>query len=1446
MKIHAALCGALTALLLSSIAGTASAAPVLSAATERYIIVLAPDRSTSGTTDASISPSPASATLWVAAVDARIDRLASRFRLRPELVFRHAIQGFAADLTGGQLRALRGDPGVLHIARDRPTRVDDRVEASGDASPTAVRTATLAEPQVPTGVRRVQAMTSSIARIDGVDDRVDVDVAIIDTGIQKRHPDLNVAGGYNCSTSTPTAYGDRYGHGTHVAGTVGALDDGAGVVGVAPGARVWGVKVFDDNGDGWASWFICGIDWVTAQRDPADPDRPLIEVANMSLRGSLEPYNDRECGYPSGDLQHQAICRSIEAGTTYVVAAGNDSTDARYWRPAAYDEPITVSALADFDGAPGGVGLQGDVCPWYSSDADDTFANFSNYGHDIDLIAPGKCILSTYPGSTYAWMSGTSMAAPTVAGGAALYQALYPDARPQQVKQALRHTASFDWLTGTDPDRWDDPLLDVSQFAPPPDFSFTLEPPVGYLGVGSTLLLPLVITRTDGHEHPVTLSLLGAPAGFAVSSRPTGITGTTGTAILTGTADLVSGGHDLTVLASDGELVRSYPISVLADADPPTAHVSSPGDGSTALQAMTETTVDWSEADTGGSGVVSRSLQRQRGAIGQPGTCDDAVWEQDGAIVSNASPVTDSGLLSGNCYRWIVNLTDAAGNAGYATTGGVLVDTVAPAPPGVVATGENVHQPAANDPIYLRGDIEGSLTLAAHGSDGETGVASSTFGPLSASDGWAFDAVTVAGDPAVVTLSWAAGVVASSLAVQSTDQLGFTGDATTVTLMPDTDPPEPLAWTSVAIGVGTAGASATLRWDGGTDAGSGLAEAHLVQRQSGLPGPDGSCADALLAEDGPARLLTNGSVEDGLSSGYCYSWSITTLDAVGNAATPTVSDIMLMDADAPAIDFDSPDEGTLVVQSRTDATIAWTELETGGSGLASRSVQRQRGATVLPGSCEAVSWSDDGPAVTDASPVAAGDLLSDHCYRWLVQLTDAAGNSGNAVSGVVLVDTSAPTPPQVTATGEGVLQAAPDAPIFFDGDDAGSLILTAQGDDAGSGMAGSAFSSLSDATGWLFDPAAVAGDPPSVALAWSPGAASTTLTVTVTNGAGLTSEPRGVELLADSASPSITFPTPAAAFSWATDAPQIRWTESDEGSGVAETSRIVQRQRGAPAEPGSCAGVIFADDGLPLNVTSPFSEGGLSQSACYRWIVSVADRVGNRGYATSAPVLVDETPPTVGAPTLQLISGRRLGSGTVPVNVSWSGTDDGGMPLSYQVRRTSDGVTWTDVSLSRSAATSVIQNLARTVRYTFAVRARDAAGNWSDWMIANRLRPLLTESHYARVSYGGDWKKQALTDASGGSVHHARVRGARAILEFTGSSVSWISTLAPVRGRARIYVDGLYVRTIDLRRTTTVTRRVVFATSWAASGGHRLEIRVAGTAGRPRVDVDAFVVLSEG
>ena len=164
----------------------------------------------------------------------------------------------------------------------------------------------------------------------------------------------------------------------------------------------------------------------------------------MSLGGG--GVSDNDCGNTNGDALHKAICKSRDAGVTYVVAAGNSGANASGFVPAAYDDAvITVSALADSDGQLGGVGSS------TAYGADDTFASFSNFGNVVDLGAPGVSILSTWKGGLYNTISGTSMASPHVAGSAALYLAANPGSLWTQVRDGLKTLGELVGFGHTDP-----------------------------------------------------------------------------------------------------------------------------------------------------------------------------------------------------------------------------------------------------------------------------------------------------------------------------------------------------------------------------------------------------------------------------------------------------------------------------------------------------------------------------------------------------------------------------------------------------------------------------------------------------------------------------------------------------------------------------------------------------------------------------------------------------------------------------------------------------------------------------------------------------------------------------------------------------------------------------------------------------------------------------------
>ena len=297
-------------------------------------------------------------------------------------VYSHALSGYAATIPNARLAAIRADERV------------DYVEPDGEMSAVAQT--------VPYGIVKIGADVSSTRAGDGIGAVSNVNAYIIDTGIDAAHTDLNVVGHVNFAGGPNR---DCHGHGTHVAGTVAAKDNGTDVVGVAPGAPLTGVKVLGCNGSGSNSGVIAGIDWVTANAvKPA--------VANMSLGGGVSQAID------------DAVRRSAASGVFYALAAGNDGADACSHSPAR-----------------AGAGTNNGIMTVGATDSADKEASFSNYGTCVDIWAPGVSVVSTRKGGGTTTMSGTSMASPHGAGGGALYLSTSAGASPSFVESALKSAA---------------------------------------------------------------------------------------------------------------------------------------------------------------------------------------------------------------------------------------------------------------------------------------------------------------------------------------------------------------------------------------------------------------------------------------------------------------------------------------------------------------------------------------------------------------------------------------------------------------------------------------------------------------------------------------------------------------------------------------------------------------------------------------------------------------------------------------------------------------------------------------------------------------------------------------------------------------------------------------------------------------------------------------------
>ncbi len=382
-------------------------------------------------------------------------------------VYQHSIQGFAFAGSEQAAQALARNPRIAYVEPDQLAHASFV--------------------SIPTGVGRIGIDAATLENISPGGRNVEARIAIIDTGIQRNHPDLKVVGGVRFFVKGnrivfDNTFDDDNGHGTHVAGTAAANGT---IVGVAPGAQLTAVKVLNSGGSAPFSIVIAGIDWVAGQPGSFD-------VANMSLGG----------GYSLA--VNEAVKKATDSGVLFVVAAGNANTDVSQMSPASEPSAITVSAMVDYDGRPGGLGAPTTL---YLSckNADGTGGTvhhdedvpcWSNYGQGVDLCAPGVWIYSTWPtsliSSGYKTISGTSMATPHVTGAAALYLSQHradladPATRVAMVTQALTSSGwqrgDFGYFNATqDKDIYPEPLLNVRSLlgeTPRPEFAVVINSPV--------------------------------------------------------------------------------------------------------------------------------------------------------------------------------------------------------------------------------------------------------------------------------------------------------------------------------------------------------------------------------------------------------------------------------------------------------------------------------------------------------------------------------------------------------------------------------------------------------------------------------------------------------------------------------------------------------------------------------------------------------------------------------------------------------------------------------------------------------------------------------------------------------------------------------------------------------------------------------------------------------
>jgi subtilisin len=572
-------------------------APVSAQTVDRYIVTLH---------DSETNPNAAAAAL------------AKQHWLQVSNVYEVVLKGFAATVPAAALNGLMNNPRVKTVELDLPVSIFATV---------------------PKGIDRVGGEdVGGTGKPAGAGKTV----AVLDTGVAA-HPDLNIAAGYNCTTSDTTAYGDVHSHGTHVAGTIGANGT---IIGVAPGTPILAVKVLGDNGSGSWSSVLCGIDWVAGA---GNGGVPRAYVANLSL-GASSNENANSC---SSSSLHLGICNAAAKGIQFAVAAGNSNADASGFVPAKYPEVITVAALADSDGCAGGFG------PSTGFGADDTRASFSNYGSVVDIAAPGANIYSTVPGG-YGTKSGTSMAAPHVAGMLALGgYATTP--------------SSFGIPVGVVPNG------DISCAGAAPNTTITASPTANTSQTSASFSFSATTSST--FECKLDTGAWDGCGGPA----------TTGTKSYTG---LAQGSHTFSVRAKANGATDSTPatFSWVIDTTAPSGSITSP-----AASAVVSGSVNVvASATDAGSGVASVQFQVAAGA---------------GAFTNLGSADTTSpfeiawttGALINGAYSLRAVITDKAGNATNTAAVSVTVSNAADtfigsAPAGLVASSSATVTFSSNDP----------------------------------------------------------------------------------------------------------------------------------------------------------------------------------------------------------------------------------------------------------------------------------------------------------------------------------------------------------------------------------------------------------------------------------------------------------------------------------------------------------------------------------------------------------------------------------------------------------------------------------------------------------------------------------------------------------------------------------------------------------------------------
>jgi len=1357
-------------------------------------------------------------------------------------------------------------------------------------------------------------------------DASSVTVAVIDSGIQRAHPDLAL----NAWTNTDETAGngidddgngyvddrigwdwvnedadpaDDNGHGTHVAGTIGARgNNGIGVAGVAWQVKLMALKVMDSTGTGYISNVVAGVDYASANG---------ARVINASF-GSTEFSRSL----------YDAFRAAGQHGVLTVAAAGNSAQNSDEFPhyPASFrlDTMISVAATTRLD----------------------ELAGFSNYGiYTVDVAAPGESILSTLPGSTYGVYSGTSMATPHVAGMAALLAAHNPSWTPVQLRQRIVGTTRA--VAALDGNAWAGGVVDVGKA----------------LSGAATVLPPTPPAPTPVALTPATVAN-PAPAPVAAPPPPTfpaaDVVESSATDLAEPKIDFDSAGNPYVAYIrrfegariasrvgstwSDRQVTSAYDDLFYLDLAMGTDNVPQIAvqRAWTSLALYTDPGIILGRAPASGA-----TVQRLTAACPQASSCywdwhpsnaidaankrhvafiRTAAWDQDMVKADSGATVPGDGLYYAS---------DASGSL---VVQRILADVtgsppaLAVEPDGTAHLVAGIHDGSASGLYYLTNDGGSwvSLRLTTNVNDTSADIAVDSTGGVhvvysrlglgvwyryrSPAGTWAaeqrlLDAATYRASVAVDSAgkvhvaagvmdgfntvngvkwisnqsgSWAANPIGGDLAAYPSIALDPTGKVGIAYLEYSAAP------IGIYVALESGGGFITTMIRSFSDEAGGGNIAHVVDGNghshvavargwaSSSPGVyyatnstgtwvftkvahgwPGAVAIALDATGRPHMAFTQWPQEQAgpfveARVGY----------AVRTAGSWTVKTVTKEDfGDGVAIALDSSGTpgilwangaGTRLRHARPAGT-GWT-IDNAYSGPGTQI--REMAALFDPAGVMHVAFDASFAGVTGSrlmyakrtgatwtsATIAGGGVY--HFYpsiartpagalwvtdfRWGDVAADgvwAYTSTGGAWSATTLGNTEADTHPSVAIDSAGRVRVAWSRGWFYSS--SGCSVPMCAG---GPGLR----ESVLDGGTWTTTKLSAMWHDIYARIAAGPGGA--VRIVWYRNQVGLRAMTRvaGTDIVP----PGATL-TPSATITRGGVSYAVRFTEPITGLTASDFSRT-----------GTATGcVIGTPTGSGMTWTVPVTgctTGTLILRLGAATVVDGGSKAGPVAAVTAATVTVDRTAPTVTAPTIAPRTNTPLSGTNIPVRVTWTGADEGAGIASYTLERSTDGgSSWmpVDNGFTPSFYDTAIGD---TGTVTFRVSAVDKAGNPSTFATGVTRTGRLLQQTSSLIHYSGTWTLATASSYSGGSTRYTKTSGRSASLTFAARSIALVTTRATTRGKVRIYIDGVDQGVVDLYRSSTQHRSVVWQRTWTSTLPRVIRIVAVGT---DRVDVDAFVLI---